>query len=149
VGNTLILNNQPAGTYTLTATDQDQCSASHGPFNIPLVNPPAPPAAVSPVEYCQASTSVALIATGSDILWYTGATGGTGSTTAPIPNTSAVGSTSYFASRQHLILRQPNHQRLRKRPKRNCGQHNRLTRCWIWFNQPNRLLALLCYFSKS
>jgi len=98
VGNTLILNNQPAGTYTLTATDQDQCSASHGPFNIPLVNPPAPPAAVSPVEYCQASTSVALIATGSDILWYTGATGGTGSTTAPIPNTSAVGSTSYFAS---------------------------------------------------
>lgn len=98
VGTTLILNNQPAGTYTLTATDQDQCAASHGPFNIPLANPPAPPAAVSPVEFCQSSTAIALSATGASILWYTTATGGAGSTTAPTPITTTVGSTSYFAT---------------------------------------------------
>ncbi len=57
------------------------------------------PAVVSPVSYCQNATANALSATGTNLLWYgTNATGGTGSTTAPIPSTSSVGSTTYYVS---------------------------------------------------
>ncbi|MFZ1529384.1 MAG: alpha-amylase family glycosyl hydrolase [Ferruginibacter sp.] len=59
---------------------------------------PAAPAATSPVSYCQNATATALTATGSNLLWYTTATGGTGSGTAPTPVTSTVGSTNYYVS---------------------------------------------------
>jgi len=56
----------------------------------------------SPVNYAQGDTASALTATiganGSSLLWYTTATGGTGSATAPTPSTAAVGSTSYWVS---------------------------------------------------
>ncbi|HMD00537.1 MAG TPA: fibronectin type III domain-containing protein, partial [Ferruginibacter sp.] len=39
-----------------------------------------------------------LTATGSNLLWYTVATGGTGSSTAPTPSTATVGSTTYYVS---------------------------------------------------
>ncbi|ARN77023.1 hypothetical protein BST97_02855 [Nonlabens spongiae] len=56
----------------------------------------------SPVTYDQGDTAVPLTATlGSNattLLWYTAATGGTGSTTAPTPDTSSTGNTSYWVS---------------------------------------------------
>ena len=51
-----------------------------------------------PVSYCQNSTATALIATGSALKWYTSPTGGTGSTTAPIPLTTAIGTVNYYVS---------------------------------------------------
>lgn len=63
------------------------------------VNPtPATPSATSPVTYCQNSTAIPLSASGSNLLWYTAATGGSGSSTAPTPVTTSVGSTSYYVS---------------------------------------------------
>ncbi len=59
---------------------------------------PAAPAASSPVSYCQNATATALTATGTNLLWYTTATGGTGSATAPTPSTSTVGSSNYYVS---------------------------------------------------
>lgn len=60
---------------------------------------PAAPLVSTPLTYCQNATATALTATGSNLLWYTAATGGTGSTTAPIPTTSAAGSTTtYYVS---------------------------------------------------
>lgn len=61
------------------------------PFSpLPLVN--------SPVVYCQGDAAVPLTATGSSLLWYSSATGGTGSSTAPIPNTSILGQQTYYVS---------------------------------------------------
>ncbi|UFH35209.1 MBG domain-containing protein [Flavobacterium acetivorans] len=59
--------------------------------------PPAP-TIISPITYCQGSLVNALTATGSNLLWYTTATGGTGSSTAPTPSTVSSGTTSYYVS---------------------------------------------------
>lgn len=56
------------------------------------------PTVTSPVNYCQGATATALSATGTALKWYTTATGGTGSATAPVPSTATVGSTDYFVS---------------------------------------------------
>jgi Ig-like domain CHU_C associated len=58
----------------------------------------AAPTAVSPIAYCQGSTATALTATGTNLLWYTSATGSTGSATAPTPSTTTVGTTTYYVS---------------------------------------------------
>jgi hypothetical protein len=59
---------------------------------------PVAPVITSPVVYCQNATAVALTATGTNLKWYTVATGGTGSTTAPTPLTTATGNTIYYVS---------------------------------------------------
>ena len=63
-------------------------------------SPPAP--AVSNSSYCQGAAAVALSATpslGNSLLWYgTNATGGNFSTTAPVPSTTAAGTTDYYVS---------------------------------------------------
>ena len=56
------------------------------------------PTVTSPISYCQGATATALTATGTALKWYTVATGGTANTTAPIPSTTAVGSTIYYVS---------------------------------------------------
>ena len=71
--------------------------------------PPAPPAPVvsTPVTYCQNATSVALTATaltGNTLRWYTTATLGTPSPTAPIPSTATAGSTSYYVSQINAAM---------------------------------------------
>ena len=63
-----------------------------------IVNTPAAPAVSSPLNYCQGATAVALSATGTNLKWYTLATGGTGSTTAPTPSTANAGTVNYFVS---------------------------------------------------
>ncbi len=53
----------------------------------------------SPVNYCVNQSASALTATvpsGNTLMWYTQATGGTGSTTAPTPSTAISGNTSYY-----------------------------------------------------
>lgn len=92
------LNNQPAGSYTLTVTDANGCTNSYGPVVINSAAPPAAPVVSSPVNYCQGATAVALTAVGSNLLWYTTPSGGTGSATAPVPSTGAPGTTSYYVS---------------------------------------------------
>lgn len=56
------------------------------------------PIVTSPINLCQSGATTALTATGQNILWYTSATGGTGSATAPIPNTATVGTQVYYVS---------------------------------------------------
>ena len=64
----------------------------------PPCTPPAAPTVTSPVQYCKNATATALTAIGSSLLWYTAATGGAGSSTAPTPVTTNVGSISYYVS---------------------------------------------------
>ncbi|WP_055445366.1 LamG-like jellyroll fold domain-containing protein [Lacinutrix himadriensis] len=66
------------------------------------VTTPSAPTVTTPVVYTQGATASPLTATtganGTGLLWYTTATGGTDSTTAPTPSTATVGSTSYWVA---------------------------------------------------
>lgn len=56
---------------------------------------------VVPVSYCQNATATPLTATGvagATFSWYTTATGGTASATAPIPSTAVPGTVTYYVS---------------------------------------------------
>ncbi|QBZ98929.1 choice-of-anchor J domain-containing protein [Flavobacterium sangjuense] len=86
------------GTYTFHWNSQ-YCEKSititkQGTTDVPVVT--------TPVTYCQGTTATALTATtpnpGDSLIWYTTPTGGTGSTTAPTPQTATAGTTSYYVS---------------------------------------------------
>lgn len=55
------------------------------------------PVVSSPQNYI-VGQNAPLTASGNNLLWYTASTGGTGSGSAPTPNTTAVGTTSYWVS---------------------------------------------------
>lgn len=65
-----------------------------------LVRPnPAPPVMTSgQLTYCQNEPFVPFVFAGTNIRWYTTATGGTGSATAPVINTSVAGTYDYYVS---------------------------------------------------
>ena len=85
--------------FALTGTTSNWLSGS--PVTTGSVIPSAA-AATTPVIYNQGDTASALLATtgtnGTGLMWYTSATGGTGSTMAPTPSTTTAGSTSYWVS---------------------------------------------------
>jgi hypothetical protein len=89
------------GTTTYYVSQTTLVGACEGPraaitVNVLSVSPA--PIVVSPVTYCQSATAVALTATGTNLLWYTAPTGGTGSATAPIPSTATAGSITYYVT---------------------------------------------------
>uniref|UniRef100_UPI000AE5AEAA PA14 domain-containing protein n=1 Tax=Tenacibaculum agarivorans TaxID=1908389 RepID=UPI000AE5AEAA len=88
-----------AGSVTITYTvpSAGGCADDSSTINLTVNASPIAPV-VSPVEYCTGDTASALTATGSNLLWYTNATGGIGSATAPTPVTSSAGTTSYYVS---------------------------------------------------
>lgn len=57
-----------------------------------------PPVVVSPVEFCQNTTATPLSATGTGLLWYDAATGGTGSPVTPTPSTANTGTTFFYVT---------------------------------------------------
>ncbi|WP_184178339.1 T9SS type A sorting domain-containing protein [Rhabdobacter roseus] len=80
-------------TQTLNGCESDQKAQ----INVVVNARPAAPG-VSNVTYCQNATPSALTATGSNLRWYTAASGGSGSATAPTPSTATAGTTSYYVS---------------------------------------------------
>jgi gliding motility-associated-like protein len=88
------------GTYTINyILSATSCQpAANGSTTITINAAPVPPAAIPLIDYCQNEIAVALTATGSGLLWYTTATGGTGSATAPTPSTMTAGTFNYFVS---------------------------------------------------
>ena len=102
-----ISNGTGTGINGLTATAFNIAAASQsitlqpGEYHVYMSMPPcatALPTVVNTVNYCQNATATALSATGTNLLWYTVATGGTSSSTAPTPVTSAAGTTMYYVS---------------------------------------------------
>jgi gliding motility-associated-like protein len=68
---------------------------------ITVLNAPNAPTVTNTINLCQGATATALSATaltGHTLKWYTVATGGTGTTTAPVVTTSTVASTPYYVS---------------------------------------------------
>ena len=74
------------------------CESSRTQINVNVKNRPDIPHTVAALNYCQGQTALQLSASGTALLWYTVATGGTGNSGAPIPSTSSVGTNSYFVS---------------------------------------------------
>jgi gliding motility-associated-like protein len=86
-----------AGTYMDTAVSVHGCD-SFTTLHLAVRPKPAPPAITTPVVYCQSAVATALTAAGQNILWYTAAAGGTGTATAPVPNTNAAGTTVFYVA---------------------------------------------------
>lgn len=104
IANTSALNTQATGlsgitTFSLTSTfsvagTQICQNVATTTFSPTAVSTPT----VTNVEYCQGASATPLQATGTSLLWYTTATGGTGSATAPTPITTTPGTTSYWVT---------------------------------------------------
>ncbi|AEV97046.1 hypothetical protein A4D02_18240 [Niastella koreensis] len=88
-----------AGTTTwyVTQTPAGSCESARTPVTVTVGSAAAAPTATSPT-YCQNTTATALTATGSNLQWYTVAVNGIGSTTAPVPSTTAAGTTTWYVS---------------------------------------------------
>ena len=74
------------------------CEGPRASITVTVNTTPAAPGVTTPVTYCQNATASPLTATGTNLLWYTVPTGGTGSATAPTPSTATPGSTTYYVS---------------------------------------------------
>lgn len=69
--------------------------------------PPGAPAVSSPVNYCTGDIAAPLTASGTGLLWYTTATGGTGSAGAPVPSTAGAGTFTYYVSQSNNYCESP------------------------------------------
>ena len=95
------LNGATSSNFNLTSTTQSivlQPGEYHIYVSVPPCTTTAPTTSSTTITYCQNATATPLTATGSNLLWYTTATGGTGSSTAPTPSTNTIGSTVYYVS---------------------------------------------------
>ena len=83
-------------TYYVSQTINN-CEGPRASLVVTVVALPSAPS-TNPIAYCIGATAVPLTATGQNLLWYNVPTGGTGSSTAPTPNTSSAGTTTYYVS---------------------------------------------------
>ena len=92
-------NTSVAGTFSFWVSQVvNGCESPRSEIKVLIKATPSAPTVSSPLNYCQNSVATSLTATGTNLLWYTSATGGTGSTTAPTPNTSVAGTFSFWVS---------------------------------------------------
>ncbi len=91
-----------AGTFDFYVSQTiSDCEGPRAKITV-TVNPlPSAPTATSPINLCQQVPAQALVATGTNLLWYTTATGGTGSASAPVPSTQASGSNTFYVSQSN------------------------------------------------
>ena len=87
------------GTYTYYVTQTSgTCESVKTPIEVDITGPPAGPTVTSPQLYCPGDVPVPLTATGTNLLWYTDPVNGSGNPIAPVPSTTAAGSTTYYVS---------------------------------------------------
>ncbi|MGC4130413.1 MAG: gliding motility-associated C-terminal domain-containing protein [Bergeyella sp.] len=94
-----VVDTSVAGSVNYWVTQSvNGCESPRSKVTVTILPSPSAPAAAPEYQFCQNSLSTALSATGSNMLWYSSETGGTGSSAAPIPNTSQTGTFSYWVS---------------------------------------------------
>lgn len=74
------------------------CESPRAQIDVNITANPAAPTVTTPVNYCQNGPSPALTATGNTLLWYTTASGGSGSGTAPKPSTATISTITYYVT---------------------------------------------------
>lgn len=85
-------------TYYVSQTISGQCESPRTAINVTVYALPSAPSVSTPVQLCKGKSATPLTATGTNLLWYTSATDGTGSSTAPTPSTNATGTVYYYVS---------------------------------------------------
>jgi len=83
-------------TYYVTQTISG-CTSDSATVAATITAQPAPPVTAD-TTYCQFATSVPLTATGSNLQWYTAATGGISLPGAPTPPTATPGNTTWYVT---------------------------------------------------
>ena len=85
-------------TYYVSQT-LNGCESPRTGLVVTVNSPPPAPTVPAASTYCEGAGAVALTATGQGLKWYgANATGGTGSATPTLPNTSLIGATNYYVS---------------------------------------------------
>ena len=84
-------------SYYVSQTSSGLCEGPRAKIDVVIKDTPAAPS-VTPLDYCVGAKPVALTPSGAVYKWYTGPTGGTGTTTAPTPTATTVGTTSYYVT---------------------------------------------------
>lgn len=86
--------------YYVSQKDTLGCEGNRDSITVTVNLQPDTPSVITPVEYCQFDTAIALsaISNGNSLLWYTSSSGGIGNSNAPVPSTSSLGSTHYYVS---------------------------------------------------
>jgi gliding motility-associated-like protein len=94
------VNTSVPGTYTYYASQSTSgCESARDSIKVVVHGTPAAPVLTSGQNiYCQYATFIPFTASGTDLLWYTTATGGTGDTAAPVINTATSGTYNYYVS---------------------------------------------------
>jgi gliding motility-associated-like protein len=90
-----------SGSISVSFGVIDLCNDTVFSHVIVTVNSQPTAPSTSSINYCQNETAIALTPSGTTFLWYTAASGGVGSTSAPIPNTSTIGITSFYVSEKN------------------------------------------------
>ncbi len=78
-------------TYTVIGTPISSGICTSDTFHFTIIPGTSAGPVTVPVVYCQFDTADTLVATGTNLRWYTSATGGTGSTSSPTPSTMTAG----------------------------------------------------------
>jgi GH35 family endo-1,4-beta-xylanase len=68
---------------------------------------PLAPTVTTPVNYCMGDQATALTASGTSLNWYTVATGGTASSTSPVPTTTVPGVQNFWVSQSSGTCESP------------------------------------------
>ncbi len=90
-------------TYYVSQRTSNNCESPRAAITVTINPIPAAPSATSLVSYCKDAIASALSASasaGNTLFWYESQTGGTPSTTAPVPSTAATGSKTYYVSQK-------------------------------------------------
>ncbi len=93
------VNTTIGGTYTFWASQAiGRCESPKDSITVTVHVTPTPPLITGTSVYCQYYTYIPPTAAGTNILWYTAASGGVGSPIAPTVNTSIPGVTTIYAT---------------------------------------------------
>ncbi|MCX6180595.1 MAG: Ig-like domain-containing protein, partial [Bacteroidetes bacterium] len=93
-------SNPSNGNHSISAKAYDNANASTSSASsaVTVNAKPAAPNATSPIAYNVGNNASPLSASGTNLKWYTVASGGNSSATAPTPSTSSAGTTNYYVS---------------------------------------------------
>ncbi len=91
-----ITNYNASNSYVIGVVDGANCFVSNAIGLSAIV--PAKPIVVTPVNYCQNDSTHPLAAIGSNLLWYSTPTGGSGSIAVPTPSSATTGTFTYYVS---------------------------------------------------
>ncbi len=97
LGSTAPTPSNTANSFYKVSQTINGCESDKAIISVTITQTPGP-ATTTPVEYCVGTTATALTATGTDVKWYSTASGGSPLAAAPTPSTVSAGNTIYYVS---------------------------------------------------